>query len=187
MIFRIVHHPVYYVADSQKGVKNVDILAEQDKQIPDWIKFQRKKETKLIYEKITWIKFGVPETKYKSFKECSHCNGKAGYCSSKCRKEHISYHRKFECTSKISSTSATVTASSSSNNYENYSKQNSNKIYDYLPNSFANRRNSENLFHNNQDIDIYGTISSGYSRTSKRLSKYVFKLTLTFRLTKSSF
>ena len=113
------------------------------------------------------------ETKYKSFKECSHCNGKAGYCSSKCRKEHISYHRKFECTSRISSTSATVTASSSSaNNYENYPKQNNNKIYDYLPNSFANRRNSENLFQNNQDMDIYGTISSGYSRTSKRLSKY---------------
>ena len=53
LIFRIVHHPVYYIADSQKGVKNVDILAEQDKQIPDWIKILRKKETKLIYEKIT--------------------------------------------------------------------------------------------------------------------------------------
>ena len=38
---------------------------------------------------------------------------------------------------------------------------------DLQPSSVA-----RNLFHNNQDMDIYGTISSGYSRTSKRLSKY---------------
>jgi hypothetical protein len=52
LIFKIVHHPLYYETDKQKKVKTVDILAEQDKQIPDWIKNQRKKDTKLIYDKI---------------------------------------------------------------------------------------------------------------------------------------
>jgi hypothetical protein len=37
------------------------------------------------------------ETKYKPFKECSRCAGKVAYCSSKCKKAHIDFHRKNEC------------------------------------------------------------------------------------------
>jgi hypothetical protein len=37
------------------------------------------------------------ETKFKKFKECSDCMGRAAYCSSKCRKDHIAHHRRIEC------------------------------------------------------------------------------------------
>jgi hypothetical protein len=37
------------------------------------------------------------ETKYKPFKQCLNCDGAVAYCSSKCKKAHISYHLKNEC------------------------------------------------------------------------------------------
>ena len=37
------------------------------------------------------------ETKFKPFKECGDCGGRAAYCNGTCLRAHIAYHRKYEC------------------------------------------------------------------------------------------
>lgn len=79
------------------------------------------------------------ETKYKPFKLCSSCNGAVGYCSSRCKKSHISFHLKSECRREDLSLK---------NHYQPHTY---NRIYsststgNYQKNSQTNRRTSENL------------------------------------------
>ena len=66
------------------------------------------------------------ETKYKPFKECSRCAGKAAYCSSRCKKAHIVFHRKHEFQCQKEKVNVNDKKSEYKNIYENVISSSSN-------------------------------------------------------------
>jgi len=129
------------------------------------------------------------ETKYKPFKQCLNCDGAVAYCSSKCKKAHISYHLKNECnkneetemTNKqqqqpaIAHTYNRIYSSTSTSNYQK------NNVAAAAPTASifgSNRRTSENY----QEQAVFDTAkrresSAGQelfyqSITTKKMSKF---------------
>lgn len=53
LAFKITHHPKYYKADKTKKPKVVDVIEEQDKKLPKWLKNLRTKQIEDLYSRLT--------------------------------------------------------------------------------------------------------------------------------------
>ena len=113
------------------------------------------------------------ETKYKPFKECSRCAGKAAYCSSNCKKAHIRFHRKHECVGQKNKINVhdknsecqnifenVISSSSSASNYQQQRmhQKRSSKLYEAsggcLIQTLANTQDKNSANNNNNNNNV---------------------------------
>ena len=86
------------------------------------------------------------ETKFKKFKDCPSCSGRAAYCSSKCKRAHIDFHLKNECFGSNSNGENVISSSCKPQKYSRiYENSSSLAGGANFQRNMAVRRASENL------------------------------------------